>query len=138
MRAQGSVELLIILSGVMLVLLVIISTAYDQLASYQTRTSIGWAQVGVDELADAAARVYSSGPGSSERVFLNMPDNTEPDRVFVRERTINIGLKTGSGTRDINARVRVPVEGNLPAESGGFWMNVVAYEGKVRISPESA
>ena len=138
MRAQGSVELIIILSGVMLILLVITSTAYEQLASYQRGMEIGWAQVGVNELADAAARVYSSGPGSSERVFLNMPENLEPSRIFIRERTINIGVRTSLGVRDINARTSAPVEGSLPAKSGGFWMDVLAYEGKVGISPESA
>ena len=138
MRAQGSVELLIILSGVMLALLVIISTAYAQLYSFQGRMGAGWAQAGVNELADAAARVYSSGPGSSARVFLEVPDNVEPGRVFVREHVINIGVKTSAGTRDINARTSAPVEGALPTQPGGSWINVVAYEGKVVISPESA
>jgi hypothetical protein len=136
MRAQASVELLIILAIAMTLLGVVITTGSEQLSHGQTMLRLTQARAAVNDIAQASDVVYKEGEGSVRKIRITIPDGVVPDRVFVDGRMVNIGLYVKGGDSDVNAMSIAEMSGALPSEAGTYWIFVGARDGCVVVGPD--
>ena len=122
MKAQASVELLIILAIAMAMLGAIIATGSKQLNHGQTMLRLTQARAGVNDLAHAADLVYREGEGSVRKVRVTIPDGVAPERIFIDGRFINIGVFVEGGESDVNAMSTAQLKGSLPDSPGTYWI----------------
>lgn len=105
MRAQASVEFIVILAVSLVVLVGIAAIASDRLSDISTQKAFNDARTTVRDLADASNSVYMQGIGARKRVFITIPDDTDLDNTLsyvgrpygagndTPSRTINLHLK---------------------------------------------
>ncbi len=136
MRAQASVELLIILAIAMTLLGVIITSGSRELEHGQTMLRLTQARSAVNDVAHAADVVYREGEGAVRKVRVTIPDGVSPERVFVDGGIVNIGVYVSGGESDVNAMSIAELKGALPYESGTYWVYVKALKGCVVVGPE--
>lgn len=136
MKAQASVELLIILAIAMTLLGAIITSGSRQLQHGQTMLRLTQARSAVNDLAHAADVVYSEGEGSVRKVRVTIPDGVAPDRIFVDGRFINIGVYVEGGDSDVNAMSMAQLKGSLPDSPGTYWIYVGNNNGCVAIGAD--
>jgi hypothetical protein len=136
MRAQASVELLIILAIAMTLLGAIIMSGSRQLQHGQTMLRLTQARASVNDLAHAADAVYREGEGSVRKVSVTIPDGVAPDRIFVDGKFINIGVYVEGGDSDVNAISIAELKGSLPTAPGTYWIFVGAKSGCVAIGAD--
>jgi hypothetical protein len=136
MKAQASVELLIILAIAMTLLGAIIVSGSRQMAHGQTMLRLTQARSAVNDLANAADVVYREGEGSVRKVSVTIPDAVAPDKVFVDGKFINIGVYVEGGETDVNALSVAELFGELPKTPGTYWVFVGAKGGCVVIGTE--
>jgi hypothetical protein len=136
MRAQSSVEVIIILAGVLIVLAFIYAASQEQLTQSGNQVRVSQARLSVALLASAAQEAYSEGPGSVRTVSVTIPEGNVGSRTGVfNQSMINIGLYVGNSTSDINEMVPfVLVQGaNFPTQPGTYSVNVRSFEGYVML-----
>ncbi|MFH1447762.1 MAG: hypothetical protein ABIG39_02770 [Candidatus Micrarchaeota archaeon] len=136
MKAQASVELLIILAITMTFLGAIIMSGTKQLQHGQTMLRLTQARAAVNDISHAADIVYKEGDGSVRKVRITIPDGVAPERVFVDGRFVNIGVYVEGGDSDVNAMSIAELNGALPAQPGTYWIFVAAMEGCVVVGAD--
>ncbi|MCX6775910.1 MAG: hypothetical protein NT130_03630 [Candidatus Micrarchaeota archaeon] len=134
-RAQGAIELLVILAMIALAGLVIYSTSQNTLAESSKALIVSQARATVNDLSSAASEVYSEGVGARRKVYITIPEGVDSSKVYVNNTMINIGLKIGGQTSDINTQtsMRLLQGSDFPTTPGGYWVDVVAKNGYVLI-----
>lgn len=132
-KAQSSLEFLVILAVALVIFLAIVTTSQDQLTKINITKSEKTSKATVDTIAAAAEDVYSQGIGARKRVFVEFPDGYSPVSSFVKNRTINLNF-LGS---DITASTPFDVYGVLPAVTGSTWVWVISEGNIVRIGNAS-
>ncbi|MEM3555710.1 MAG: hypothetical protein QXF56_03275 [Candidatus Micrarchaeia archaeon] len=134
-RGQGATELLVLLALVAVVGLVIYSSSQSTLAESKKAFLLSQARATVNDLAGAASEVYSEGVGARRRVYIVIPEGTEPSRVYVNNTIINIGVRIDSTVTDVNTQTTMKVVqgSDFPTTPGSYWVPVTAREGYVLI-----
>jgi uncharacterized protein (UPF0333 family) len=133
LKAQASIELLVMLAIGMVVITIVIFFSQQQLATSTGTLNVQQAQAAVDSLARAVDSVYASGVGSMEQVQITIPEGTIS--TSVSDKTIGLRMRTASGETDVNARTAANVYGSIPFQPGEYraqvWVS--AEENRVRI-----
>ncbi len=137
MRAQSSVEVIIILTGLMLVLGIMLDAGGIRLSDTRTYADAEIARAGINGIASAADEVYSEGAGSERLVQLVLPTTTVAGASFVDGRLLGIQLQGPRGPMDINAQSSAPLQGTLPDVAGEHTVRVRAVQGSVVIGKTS-
>jgi len=137
MKAQASVELLMILVALLLVLGVVLEVSGGRLRDAQAYADVKIAQNGIDNIAAAADEAYSDGSGSERTVKLILPSKVVAGRSFVEGNLLGVGIETAEGITDLNARSDAPLQGSLPDAQGEYTVRVRAMEGYVLIGESS-
>ncbi|QLJ53366.1 MAG: hypothetical protein Sv326_1191 [Candidatus Fermentimicrarchaeum limneticum] len=134
-KAQAAIELTIIASVMLIVLLFIFEFGETKILESASILQVSEARNTVDRLAKAATEVHNEGVGAKRKVYITIPDRVNPDRVFVDNSTITIGVYVGNGTSDISSRVNLAVKkgGYFPTSPGSYWVWVAGKEGYVQI-----
>jgi hypothetical protein len=135
MRAQASIEFILILAVSLIILAGIAAIASERLSDVSTQKEFNDAKTAVRDLADASNSVYMQGVGARKNVYIVIPNDADLDNTLsyvgkpygvgneTLSRTINIRLK---GT-DVFATTEVDVEGSFPSTSGGHWCWVQSF-----------
>jgi hypothetical protein len=136
MKAQATVEWMIILSVSILILAVMLSFNGDNFSFFQNNLKVSQAKATLNDLKRATDFVYSQGEGARTRLMVTVPS------------TSNISMKTldgGSGQilavvfvngkqEEFDVYTDANLTGGLPAVSGSYCMDVLYSLGQVNIS----
>jgi len=104
-RAQATIELLLLL-GISLIALAIIYSLYLQQVelSGASREAVTTKNT-LDNLVNAANRLYISGPGSKTRVFVDLPNSLDMSESSIVASSLSLQLSSGTDlvtTADVN------------------------------------
>lgn len=77
MKAQTSVEMIVVLSVLFLVLIVIFATSSQTIFGYNTIQEERQSIIALDSLATAANRIYIQGDTAFETIRIRFPSNVE-------------------------------------------------------------
>ena len=135
LKGQGAIELLVLLTVIAGAGVMIYVSSQTNLGEFRRALIISQAKAAVNDLASAASEVYSEGVGAKRRVYIVMPEGAIPERVFVNNTMINVGVRIDSTTTDINAQTTMKlVQGaDFQTTPGSYWVTVTAKEGYVLI-----
>ncbi len=127
MKAQGSVEALGLLGGLVIVLLAITIFLPQQQSEIGLERNRAIALQSAQAIATAADDVYLAGDGAQKSVSVEFPDGYDASRSYAgnkvdtgnifNNRTIGIYV---IGAGEITAESRAPVCGTLPNASGEY------------------
>ncbi|MFA6048331.1 MAG: hypothetical protein WC792_00075 [Candidatus Micrarchaeia archaeon] len=131
-RAQSSVELLVLFAIGIAALAIIVTSSQTALLSSEDAVRFSQAKSAASSLAQAADEVYSEGPGAKKQVYITVPAGTVS--ASVQNTSINLRVRIGGGFSDANAQTSETVIGNIPTDPGTYRLWVVATEdGRVSI-----
>lgn len=117
MRAQTSVEYLILLAAL---LAVIVPFAFIAQQTIENSSRTSQAKIAADTLADAANSLFLQGPGASTQVQVYLPPSYNELFSYASNRTININIYLATGENsDIFRTTNGEIRGKLPS-NGGF------------------
>ena len=129
MRAQNSLEFLVILSIALLGLLIFVGISQSEsLDVMGTRISAN-AQNAAMDVAIAAEQVYAQGAGAKKKITLMMPDGYESSHSSVGNKSVRIR----AADTDYVRVVEFDVYGTLPQTSGRHEVWIVSEGDRVRI-----
>jgi hypothetical protein len=131
MKAQVSIEYLIIVSVALMVLLPLILYARTTFSGYAENNKISLARSAVDKLGGGVNWVYSQGPPAKLTLQLCIPDLEE---ISLENRTILFKIETSAGISDIFYETVPELDGYLPTREACYPIQLVAYETYVDIS----
>ena len=137
MKGQTSVEVIIILTGLMLVLGIMLDAGGVRLSDTRTYADAEIAGAGINGIASAADEVYAEGAGSERLVKLVLPATVVTGASFVDGNLLGIQLQGPRGPMDINAYSSAPLQGSLPDVAGEHAVRVRAVQGAVVIGKTS-
>ncbi len=130
MKAQVSVEYLIIVGIALLLLTPVILYATQLLFSSKKELRINLAEDTVESLAEAADWVYSLGPPSRMELTIYIPEKV--NEILIENHTILMRLE--GHPSPISTTTKANVTGNIPIENGYYKVWVIAEENYVNIS----
>ena len=130
MRAQVSVEYLIVVGIGLLLLTPVILYATSLLFSSKKELRIELAEDAVESLAEAADWVYSLGPPSRMELTIYIPEKV--NETLIENHTILMKLEDYPSP--ISTTTKANVTGNIPVENGYYKVLVIAEENCVNIS----
>jgi len=137
LRAQSSVEVIILLTGLMLVLGIMLDAGGVRLSDTRTYADAEIARAGIKGIASASDEVYAEGAGSERLVKLVLPATIVVGASFVDGNLLGIQLQGPRGPMDINAQSSAPLQGSLPDVAGEHTVRVRAVQGAVIIGKSS-
>lgn len=134
-KAQGAIELLVLLALIAVAGLVIYSSSQTNLSQSKRALITSQARAAVNDLATAASQVYSEGFGAKRMVYITIPEGTISSRVYANNSIINIGVSIDSTITDINTQTTMKVVqgADFPTTPGSYWVPVTARAGYVLI-----
>jgi uncharacterized protein (UPF0333 family) len=134
MKAQSSVEYMMVLAILIIIVLPLLYYAMNQLTN---SIKINNADETVNVLANAADSVYALGEGSRKYVWINMPSGIE--NAYMNNNLINIDLNVFGGISNIYAKTKANLTGVLPISKGTYRVVIEMLEsGNVFISVAKA
>ncbi|MBU2100132.1 hypothetical protein KKG83_05800 [Candidatus Micrarchaeota archaeon] len=128
-KAQASVELLIILAVSMIALGLIFAASNNEITGINSAKANSDAKNTVEKIAGTAKEVYVSGQGTKKQIFILIPSGVDESKSSVSDKTIRLNV---NGT-DLIAETTVEVTGSIPTTAGGHWIWITAYPGYVFI-----
>jgi len=129
LKAQTSVEFLLILAASMFIIVIIAILVQSQINTVQTQKNSMDAKNSLLDLSSAAKEVYAQGEGSKKLVYVQLPSSYEANQSFVINKTIWI---RAAGTDYVSIE-NFNVHGRLPNTPGSHWVWVVSEGNRVRI-----
>jgi hypothetical protein len=136
MRAQATIEWMIILSVSILILAVMLSFNGDNYSFFENNLKASQAKASLNDLKRAVDFVYSQGEGARTRLLVTVPSSSN-----ISVRTLDGGsgeIRAAvwvSGKReDFDVYTSANLTGSLPTLSGSYCMDVWYTGGLVNIS----
>jgi len=130
-RGQSSVELLVLFSVGLAIVLIIITANQQTFFSLNSQYDSEKARAVVNDIADAAERVYSQGVGAKTRIYVSIPPLV--NEINISGNVVDIELLSGDSHRNIYRTFNFNVEGNLTKEEGNYWVLVESKNGYVSV-----
>ncbi|MFW6449650.1 MAG: class III signal peptide-containing protein [Nanoarchaeota archaeon] len=128
-RAQGSLELILLLAVSLIVVIAIISYSDRAMDNYETVMRQKKAESALEKIHSTANEVYREGIGSKKKIFVNMPERIE--NISVENKTIELSFNDGGKK---HTSFKYDVAGSIPTREGGLWLEVGSGLGVVLIS----
>jgi hypothetical protein len=132
MKSQVAVEYLIIVSVAFMILLPLSVYLNQSLIGYKDNSKLSKAWDSVKKLGESADWVYSQGSPAKISVEIYIPDGIE--QISLQNRTILFRVRTSAGISDAYYNTVPQLNGNLPANSGYYFVSITAYPNYVDIS----
>lgn len=130
-KAQVAVEFVIIFAFILVILLALIAVNQDLVTSINSQLRAAKAKVTINDLSEAAQRVYQQGVGAQTKVFVSIPSGVVNTQVL--NQTLLITLAGTTAERDVYGNLNFQVSGFIPSEEGNYWITVKARQGYVVI-----
>jgi len=134
-RCQASAEFVIVLGIALIVLLSILAFNQKTFTTSYTQFQSAKAQVALDDIANAAERLYQQGTGSKTRIFITMPNEVQFS--LISNNTLRINMFAGTTNRDFYRGLPFNVTGTVPVAEGGYWLSLEARKDSVVVMIEN-
>jgi uncharacterized protein (UPF0333 family) len=131
MKAQASVEYLVIIGLALAILMPIILYSNQNLISYKEDVKLSSAKSAVNKLAESANWVYSQGPPARLTVNICIPDGVEEISL---NSILMFKVRTSAGVSDVYHETVPTLNGSIPTNSGCYFISLVAYNDYVKIT----
>lgn len=128
MKAQVSVEYIIIISVALTVLIFISLYSTKYIQGYREDSAVSTAGNTVRKIGENADWVFSQGPPAKVTVEIYIPEGVE--EITLENRTILFRMKN----RDVYYRTIPLLNGSLPSKSGHYMVSLVAYNTYVDVN----
>ena len=132
MKAQVSIEYLIIVSVAIMILLPLIIYVNEMIRNYNEETKISLAKNAVKKLGESADWVYSQGEPAKMETEVYFPEGIA--QTSLENNTILLRMKVLSGTSDVYYSTISPLNGSIPSIPGYYTISLVSYQNYVNIS----
>lgn len=129
-RAQTSIETLIILAIGLFLLAVMTSLVYDQINSAYVREQQKVGLSTINLLAKEIDDTYFLGSGTVKEIVLAMPDLIDLNKSYIRDRSIVLSV----AETDLVASTKINVRGTWPNISGEYSFVITAFGDFVAVS----
>jgi len=129
MKAQASVELLVILSVLLIVFSTVSFVAQEQYQESQMNLDAVKAKNALRTMLSAASDVYSQGEGATSRVYVDIPGRIESAEVG--QRFLKYRMDLAGRIQDVMEPSDMCLTGYIPGEAGGQWVQVESRGGCV-------
>lgn len=129
-RAQAAVEYMVITGLSLLILLVLLNAAQQQVSKTQAQTRMDAVGKAADKIKEAADFVYVHGHPTRLTIDVYLPPELDPERSYIANSTINLALKVGGTYSDVwrgtRGKVAWDARGNskIPAIEGYYTLVV--------------
>jgi hypothetical protein len=129
LKAQTSVEFLILLAISIAIITMIVLLAREQIGTVQTQKESSDLRNALLDISAAAKEVYAQGEGSKKKVYVILPSCYAANESYVSNKSIRIRAR---GTDYVSVE-NFDVHGTLPGTAGGHWIWVISEGHRVRI-----
>ncbi len=129
-RGQGATELLIILGVGLAVLIILFQFSSDSLFGYSSSFRDRQAQEALNQIKHSSELLYQQGNGAKTKVYITLPEGIES--AVISNTTISILFSNGN---TIYENFDFSVDGTLPINSGGHWVDLLTLNSIVYVSP---
>jgi len=109
-KAQAAMEYMVITGISLLILLVLLNTAYRKVGEMQKQADLDAAERAVNKLKEAADFVYVHGHPSKLTIEVYLPGGVYAPNTYVSGNTINLALGQGDTYTDVWRGTKGPVE----------------------------
>jgi hypothetical protein len=136
-KAQVSTEFIIVMTGVLLVVIALVSANLEILRSHEDNVRIIKVKDTIDTIYKNAEHVYKQGENSKSKIFIMIPNGVESTTFFYNESDmgyIEINLSVDGISRSVFRTTRFNITGNIPIEEGYYWLNVISRGNYVEIN----
>ena len=133
MKAQTSLEIIMILALMLTVFLAIIVSNSGVMSTLSARLNEDKARVALDQMADAATSVYEQGSGAKTRVYVSLPSSVFNSSVANETLVLSV-YTSGDNAQDVYRLLGINVSGTIPNASGNYWVNAESFEHYVNMS----
>ena len=132
MRAQSSIEMLIMVAFGLILLVVIAEIIFSNLGVYYgtQQQAIGTQSLSI--LASEIDDVYFSGPGTTKTIRIEIPNNMDLANSYISGNNLVMNL---NGSEYV-VSTRVPIRGTWPNSTGAYTFKLTAYGDFVAISAD--
>ncbi|MFT4343711.1 MAG: hypothetical protein ACMXYE_03100 [Candidatus Woesearchaeota archaeon] len=129
MRAQSSIEMLVLFSAMIIIVLALLTSSDFVMRSVDSTSKQSIARQSLDDLGMAATRVYMQGFGATESLAIRLPDSIESAELI--NDTIRFSLSTTrqDAVQILERQLAFNLTGELPS-SAGMHVLIVRSEGK--------
>ncbi|MBT4191772.1 MAG: hypothetical protein HOE11_00540 [Candidatus Diapherotrites archaeon] len=132
MRAQTSIETMIILAITLIMLIILFSIAWEQVTSdyilQQEKIGSRSLELLKNEIHDA----YFLGAGTTKEIALTFPENIDYNASSISGNSLRLKV----GENDIIITTDVPIRGNWPSSSGQWLIKIVSFGDFVSVSTD--
>jgi hypothetical protein len=132
-KAQTSIELIVILSLMLSIFIVIVVSNNNMLSTSTSRLNQDKANSALDDISNAANSVYQQGTGAKTRVYVSVPQSAFNSTVFNKTIKLQMYVK-GQRIQTVYRLFDFDINGTLPNSSGSYWVDVEAYDSYVNMS----
>jgi len=131
-RAQSSIETLILVAFGLLLLVVIVQIIFSNVDIYynQQQQTVGVQSLSL--LANEIDDVYFSGVGTTKNIVIEIPGQVDLEKSYIEGKSIVMNINGSEHVRT----TRVPVRGVWPNNTGSYVFKLVAYGDFVAISAD--
>jgi uncharacterized protein (UPF0333 family) len=129
-KAQAAMEYLVLTGFTMLILMILLVTAYTKIADTEKQIDLDATERAVLRLKEAADFVYIHGHPTKLEISAYLPGDIERNESFISNSTINFAVRSKAGHTDVWRSTRGEVgwdlEGGtqLPVEEGYYVFTV--------------
>jgi uncharacterized protein (UPF0333 family) len=131
-KGQAAFEYMVIIGIALAILLGLVAFSYNWTVSSRDDLAVSSAENSVAKIVDAADLVYSQGYPAKTRVLVQMPYNIQ--QVKIQNTTITFVLSTRGATTDVFATSKAPLQGNVTAQPGNYFIQVQSFGDYVNVS----
>ncbi len=131
MKAQASVEYLVIIGLALAILVPLILYSNQNLLGYKEDVKISSAKAAASKIAESANWVYSQGPPARLTINVCIPEGVEE---VLLDSMVLFKLKTSAGIVDIYSDTIPMLNGSVPTNNGCYFIALIADKYSVNIT----
>jgi len=128
-RGQAATELLIVLAMAFIVIAILVVSMQTSLFSAKSEYKENQARLALDDVKNSAEFIYHQGLGARTSAYITIPKDVDHTNV-----TTNYISITFSNGNTIVASLDFNVSGEIPSDSGSYWLEMETRENFVLIS----
>ena len=123
-KAQVSVEFVIIVSALLIIIVGLIATNMQILTSHENEVKVIKAQDTLDTIYRSALHVYQQGENSKDKIFVMIPNSV--NSISLKQGLIQINLSVDGNEISLFRTNRFNITGDIPTDEGYYWLTVIS------------
>ena len=131
-KAQAAMEFMVIIGIALAILMTLVIFSYNWTLNSRESLAISTAENSIAKIVAAADLVYSQGYPAKTKVLVQLPYNLQ--QVKNQNSSIIFVLTSAGGTTDVFASSMAPLQGNITAQPGNYYIDVESFGDYVNVS----